>query len=148
METVIGQPSSVAQNKSRVEMAGLVDTLRHKLPHLGSNDSLCAGQAGLYRGSLVRAVLREIHSLLWRIREIRRTQSHRRGISINPLPEKTWPPALRESALTCCMRDTHSLSASRQHLTLTEVELFVRGWEAGAEWYARNCGTESRAAKP
>jgi hypothetical protein len=117
----------------------------HKERHAVPNSSLCAEQALVYRASLVRAILREIRNLFWRIREIRRTQLHRRGISINPLRQTPSPPERRENALACCIQDTRSLCTSRPVTTLIEAQLFVQGWELGADWLNRNCGTAPRA---
>jgi len=132
---------SLGQTQSVFEKVGQAVGLWRKLRSRVPNASLCTGQAGLYQASLVRAVSREICSLLWRIRDIQRTQLHRRGISIDPLRRTPLSQEVRESALVCCMKDTRNLCTSRPPTTMTEVELFVRGWEQGADWSARNCGT-------
>jgi hypothetical protein len=114
-----------------------------------SQSSLCTSVSdpGVYRGSLIREVLREIRSLFWRIAEIRRTQIHRRRASINPFPETSLRPKEYRHALASCIADIQNLS-TRRPVTLLDVSLVAQGWAAGADWSRRNlCNSsnESRA---
>lgn len=99
----------------------------------------------LFRVSLVREVLREIRNLFWRIGEIRRRELDRQGIWVNPLPDKSYPLALRERALGDCSTDTHNLCTSRHHVSLIEVQKFVQGWTLGCAWGLRNSGNKPGA---
>lgn len=113
-------------------------------PHYGYSNShglVSLAPPSMFRASLVRAVLREIRSLLWRIREIRHRSLDRMGIVIDP-HHQTTSLAERESASDCCSKDTQNLYRDRPLTTLIEAELFVRGWEAGAEWGGHNSRTE------
>ncbi len=142
--TKSGAISLTTDEKSEFRTVGLAHNLLRKLRRGAPNASLCVGQAGLYQASLARAILREIRSLVLRIREIRRTQLHRRGILLDPLRHRA-SLEVRERASACCSEDMRNLYASRPLTTLIEAELFVRGWEAGAEWSTRSCGTERHA---
>jgi hypothetical protein len=105
--------------------------------HYGcASSSACASitRPQVFRVSLVREVVREIHNLFWRIGEIRRRGLDRVGMQIDPCPEIPLPHEQRESVLACCIQDTHNLCKSRPVTSPIEVELFVRGWEAGAAW--------------
>jgi hypothetical protein len=116
--------------------------------HYGyASSSACASttRPHVFRVSLVREVLREIHNLFWRIGEIRRRGLDRMGMQIDPCPEIPLPHEQRERALACCIQDTHNLCKSRPVTSPIEVELFVRGWEAGAAWLFRNSRTEPLA---
>jgi len=97
----------------------------------------------LLRLSLVRALLREMRSLLWRIGEIRSRQLDQQGISVNPL-QKSYPAMARERALDDCNRDMRNLYISRRYTTLIEAEIFAQGWSYGAAWGLRNSDIQPR----
>ena len=90
------------------------------------------------RISLLRAVLREIRSLISRIAEIRDRQLDLQGVSVDPCQEQSFPPELRESALARCIADTRNLYKSRPATTLIDAELFVQGWKLGIAWGCHN----------
>jgi hypothetical protein len=117
--------------------------------HGSSNSSRCesANPPRIFRFSLVRAILRDNRSVFSRIQD---TQRRRLAISINPLPQKPYTLAPRESALDGCMRDTHNLCTHRLQTTLieAEAELFAEWWSSGAAFAVGNCGTEPRAGTP
>jgi hypothetical protein len=105
---------------------------RRKFPKL----PLCAvgPYPGLYRSSSVRAVIQEIRTLPFRIRELLRDQLHRRGVSIHPLAEMRASSEEHQSAIDGCKQDMRNLYERRPHTTLIESRLFAEAWAMGAAW--------------
>ncbi len=96
----------------------------------------------LYRGSLARAVKREIGSLVGRIKEILRSRSYRRGVTLDPLFQTTATPEQRRQAQDACNADMQRLFDRRSWLTLEDIRIFALAWRLGAEWVYRSGNRE------
>ena len=96
----------------------------------------------LYRASLARALIREVGSLIGRIKVVLVVRSHRRVIH-SPSPQ-SMDLTLKEREQFQCSRteDMNKLFAVRPWLTHLDAELFCRAWKLGAEWSGRILSTK------
>lgn len=85
-----------------------------------------------------RLLASEFRSFLGRIRALLNTKLYRRDLPVDPGVQITSSLPERQRFQDACIRDAYDLLAERPWLTLADREIFVRAWQRGAEWTARN----------
>ena len=95
---------------------------------------------GWNRVSRVRTLPRVFRSRWFRIRELLRKQSDRRGGLIGPWHRPPAAPSVRQHAIDCCSRDMRSLCRRRPHMPPADVESFAEAWVWGGCWISRSMG--------
>jgi hypothetical protein len=88
----------------------------------------------LYPAPLVPALIRETRNFCFRIRELSRTQPHRRGVQLDLRHQTTWSLELSCQAQDVSTQDMHKLFSDFPALTTLDAQTFLQGWIRGAEW--------------
>jgi hypothetical protein len=102
----------------------------------------------LFRAPLARTLRLEIGSFLSRIRMVLDTQMYRRGVVWDPACRIALNPEECQRAQDASNQDMRNLSSARPWLTLVDAEIFVQGWQRGAEWHARSVDSGLPSSKP
>ena len=99
----------------------------------------------LYRGSVLRLVLRGLRSCYHRIQFERRLSGTLRDDAVRQSVPLV-PCSDSRNEMQFCTRSIQSLEQARPYMTLADAELFLQGWFQASRWYA-HLDSESRKAQ-